>query len=128
MIGEMPAARAAGMIAANEGARGERHGADAERQRIPELHAIQLGREQLAGAHCQRQAEREADEYPTEGAMQHHPDDLPAIGAERHPDADLVRALRDAVGRHAIEADGGEHQRDDAEQSREARHGAFLIE
>ena len=56
------------------------------------------------------------------------PDDVAAIGAERHADADFVRPLRDGVGGHAIQADRREHERDGPEQPREARHGALLIE
>ena len=55
-------------------------------------------------------------------------DDSAAIGAERHAHADLVRALRDRVGGHAVEADRREHERDDAEQPGQARHRALLIE
>src|SRR5262249_56692402 len=37
-------------------------------------------------------------------------------GAERHAHADLVRALRDYVGHDAVDAGGGNHQTQDAEQ------------
>ena len=37
------------------------------------------------------------------------------LRAERDADAELAGALRDEVGEHAVEADRGEHQRDDGE-------------
>ena len=43
-MGEIDAARRAGMIAAKKAQAAERQRADAERQRIPEPHAIELRR------------------------------------------------------------------------------------
>ena len=51
------------------------------------------------------------------GGMAHHePQHPPVAGAERHPDADLLRALGDAVGDDAVDADGREQQGDPAER------------
>ena len=112
----------------DEGARGERPARRGQRQRIPERHAVELRREQVAGADRERQAEHEADDDAPERALQHQPDDVAAAGAERHADADLVGALRDGVGGDAVQADRREHERDDAEEAGEAGHGALLIE
>ena len=127
-IGEIDAARRAGMIAATNAHAPSDNGADRERQRIPELHAVELRGEQVAGADGQRQPEHEPEPDAPERAAQHHADDVAAAGAERHADADLVGPLRDGVGRDAVEPDRREHERDDPEQPREARHGALLIE
>ena len=52
---------------------------------------------------------------PTSGEDQSLPDDhaqhVAALRAERHPDADFLRALRHAVGDDAVDADGREQQR-----------------
>ena len=41
------------------------------------------------------------------------------VGAERHAQADLARALRDGVGEHAVEADRGEQRREHGERRRQ---------
>ena len=61
-IGEIDAARPAGMIAANKAQTRERPGGDRERQRIPERHAVELRRKQPSGADRQRQAEQQPDQ------------------------------------------------------------------
>ena len=43
---------------------------------------------------------------------------LHAVGAQHHADADFVGALRYGIGGDAVEADGGEDERDDAERAR----------
>src|SRR5439155_20792930 len=107
---------------------GERAGGDTERQRIPERYAVQLRGNQASCADRQRQAEHETDDDALECAAEYEIDDPAAIGAERHPDPDLVRALRDGVRGDAVETDGGEHERDDPEQTCQARNGTLLIE
>jgi hypothetical protein len=47
----------------------------------------------------------------------HIGNDSVTIGAERHPDADLVRPARDRVSRHAVKAEGREHRRQDTEHA-----------
>ena len=126
-IGEIAAARLAGMIAAKKAQVPRDSCAGAERQRIPELHPIELGREQIASADRQRQPEYEAKDHAPERAVEHHADHLPTIGAERHTYADLVGPLCDRVCRHAVQADGGQHPGDDPEQSGQTRHRALLI-
>jgi hypothetical protein len=66
--------------------------------------------------------------HATQCPAQHHLDHCHTIGAERHPYADLVRALRHRVGSDTVESDRGERQRHDAEPARETRHGARLVE
>ena len=49
-----------------------------------------------------------------------------ARGAERQPDAELVPALRHAMGDHAIQPDARQYHRDDREDSEQARQGVPL--
>ena len=51
----------------------------------------------------------------------HHAQHVATLGAERHPDADFLRPLRDAVRDHAVDADGGEQKRR-AGKAREQQH------
>ena len=60
----------------------------------------------------------QADQHPLERAAQDQSRARSAVGAERHAKADLVGPLRDAIGRHAIQPDRRQQQRDDAEQRR----------
>ena len=61
-------------------------------------------------------------------ALQHHLDHASAIRAQRHAHANLAGALLDVVRRHAVEADGREHQSQPAEQQREVGDHALLRE
>ena len=63
-----------------------------------------------------------------ERPTQHEADHVATIGAERHAHADLAPAARHGIGRDAVEADRGEHQRNDAEEAGKAGHGALLVE
>jgi hypothetical protein len=47
------------------------------------------------------------------------------LRAERHPNADLVRALGDRIGQHAGESDGREQKRQGAEETEEPREESF---
>ena len=55
-------------------------------------------------------------------AAQHHPQDAAAIGAERHPDADLVSPLGCRVRQHAVDADRRQHQRDGGKDPEQEGH------
>ena len=59
------------------------------------------------------QAQSETDGQPHSGQRQHlaqhHPDDTPPFGAQRHSDADFVGAARHRIGHGAIEPDTGDH-------------------
>ena len=61
---------------------------------------------------------------------QHNPDDVPAPGAERHADADLVRASRHVERDRAVEPDARDQQREHRErraQPRQRDFGADLL-
>ena len=49
-------------------------------------------------------------------AADDQPKDIAALRADRHPQPDLLRALADGVGDHAVEADRREEERDAGEQ------------
>ena len=59
-------------------------------------------------------------------ARQHHGHDPPSLRAERHADADLPRALGDAVGQQAVQTNTGQRQRQQPESAGERRHHALL--
>ena len=56
---------------------------------------------------------RQAGRHAQNGAAHHQPDHAPAPRAERHTDTDLPRPPRHAVGRHRVEADGGQRDGDE---------------
>jgi xanthine dehydrogenase small subunit len=60
-------------------------------------------RERQEGAH------HDADEEERAGLPEDHLHDRRPVGAERHPDPDLVASPRHQVGHHAVEADRGDH-------------------
>ena len=127
-IGEMAAARAAGISAATRAQRPSDAAAivsaSGSQNGTPySCAAISLPAPTASGSPSTRPIATRA-----ERAAQHQVDDLAAIGAERHADADLVGPLRDGVRRDAVKADRREQQRDDAEQSGETRDRALLIE
>ena len=56
---------------------------------------------------------------------QHHPQQIARRRAQRQPDAHLLRALADRVGDHAVESDGGQHQRQHAHHAEQVRAHAL---
>ena len=56
------------------------------------------------------------------------PNHAAPVCAHRNADADLVGAPFHAVGRNSVKTHRGQHQRQDAEQSRQLRHRALLVE
>ena len=59
-----------------------------------------------------REPDREPDRQLNRRAPEEQPDDLRESRAERHPHADLLHSLGDAVSGEGVEPDGGEDQRD----------------
>ena len=51
-----------------------------------------------------------------------------ALRAERHPDPDLARPLRDAVGNHAVDPDRRQDERDGGETAQQHRIEPWLRE
>ena len=58
-------------------------------------------------------------------SRKHQPQDAPGVRADRDADAELARALGDAVGEHAVEPDRRQHQRQAAEERGDRRHQPF---
>ncbi len=56
----------------------------------------------------------------------HHPDDVALRGAERHPHADLARALRHEPGDHAVDSERRQHEARCCEQRHQQRVEARL--
>src|SRR6266511_2994529 len=88
----------------------------------PERLAVQQTLQAITNccAHCQSQQ----DQFHS--LPNHQPQDVGGLRAERHTNADLVRALGDRIGQHAGESDGGEQERQAAEETQEPRGQAFL--
>ena len=62
-------------------------------------------------------ARDDAGQHRRQPLAKHQPQDISALGAERHADADLARALDDEVSHDSVNPDGGQRQ----SQQREAR-------
>ena len=65
-------------------------------------------------------AEREAQAATSRGLARHERTTSRAARAEGHAHRDLVAALRHGVGEHAVDADGGQQQREPREERRAA--------
>ena len=50
----------------------------------------------------------EIDRRDSQGLTQDHGDDLASPRTHRHPNSDLPRSRRDAIGGHSVKADAGE--------------------
>ena len=97
-------------------------------QRIVRLHLEEERLDELRGGERDRQADRESDCRHDEHLAQHHPDQLLPLGAERHPQSDLVGPPRDAVRHRAVEPDAGDHYREQRERRAERREGPLLAD
>ena len=63
------------------------------------------------------QADRDSDRGHRQALTQNHHQHLPALRAERHPNSDFPRPLRDIVGDHTVNADRGKDDRDRGEDA-----------
>src|SRR6185436_11118511 len=64
-------------------------------------------------------ADGETEERHRDAFAEDHPQDRAALGAERHADAELVRALADREREDAGDADGSDGERQPGEQADE---------
>ena len=55
-------------------------------------------------------------------------ENIACLRTERHAHTDFSRALRDAVGDCAVDADAGEQQRDSGEDTEQPRHQSRLTD
>lgn len=83
----------------------------------------------------QEHTNREPAERQSQATPAEEDQDIPRSRAERHGHADLVRALRDGIGKDAVQSDRGEQQREQRERAEQdgvlrrhrqlARHDLF---
>ena len=73
-----------------------------------------------------RDADRDADEHELHAAADDHAQHVAGLGADRHAQPNLARALAHRVGHDAVEADRGEEQRDAGEEHQEQHREAPL--
>ena len=127
-MGSMLAARRAGMNPAMAAKAERTRTAAHDRQRIVDSNAVELARHEAAAEQRDRDADGEAESYLPGGGAENEREDVVAVGAESHAQADFAGAARDRVGSDAVEADGGQHESEQSKQSSEAADEAFLIE
>src|ERR1051325_7267962 len=65
-------------------------------------------------AECERggEAKNDADKDRFQSAREHNPNNASVGSAKRHADADFADAAANGVGQHAVNADGGENERE----------------
>src|SRR4051812_16687128 len=69
---------------------------------VRRAHAIEQRAEPLSEQERSADADGDARHRQPAALAKNHPQDVFARGAERHPDTDLMRALRNRVGDHAV--------------------------
>ena len=87
-----------------------------------------MARHEATAEERDRDAEGEAESYLPAGGAENEREDVVAVGAESHAQADFAGAARDRVGSDAVQADGGQHESEQSKQRSEAADEAFLIE
>ena len=128
LTGLMEAARWAGMMLATKAQIAERDDGAAEDERVPAFDLVELGRDEAGASDRDGNADEQADDDLGESSAQDEADDIGLVRAEGHADADFAGAALDGVGGDAVEADGGEDEGEDAEESGHLGDGALLIE
>ena len=111
MTGWTRLARRAGSQAASSAAAARTSGTPTNVSGSERVDLEQQPAQQACRDEREDQPERAAGDHQSEAARDEQPHDARPVGAERHADADLLRPLRDAVADHAVEADGGQRQR-----------------
>ena len=111
MTGSTRLARRAGSQAARRAAAARTSGTPTKRQRVERVDLEQQAAQQACRGEREGQPERTADDHQPEASRDEQPPDARPVGAERHADAALLRSLGDAVADDAVEADGGDRQR-----------------
>src|SRR5487761_201757 len=108
---------------------------DDEYERVRGFDAVELPGEEPRGRNGPGEANNQTNEREKHSLSHNHPENIERASAERHADADFVRALRNRVSHHAVDPDGGEdqrqcrkytHQRHEKRIERE-RRGQYLI-
>ena len=111
-------ARRAGSQAARKATAAIRNTMRAESDRIPRADSEEQAVQQTGGGERTDQSDRDADRDQHHRLADDEPEDGRLRRAERDADADLVGPLRDRVGHHAVNADGGEKERGPGEDGK----------
>src|SRR5262249_58841723 len=90
-----------------------------KRQRIGRAHAEQQGFYPPRQRECRPQPDYDAEQNQLSPLCDDQHEHITAFRAERQPDANLMCPLRDAATDHAVNADGGQRQRDSAEYAQQ---------
>src|SRR5580704_3776980 len=114
--------------AGEESADAEGEDREGEDERVPSLDLVELIGNQAGAADGDGDADSESDEDLHEGSAEDEADDVAAICAESHADADLAGAALDGVSGDSIETDSGEDEGKEAEEAGHLCDGALLIE
>src|SRR5262249_24495361 len=93
-------------------------------QRIGRADADKQARQKARKPQRDGAAQRDADQRQFQSLPDHQPKDVAASGAQRHPQADLARSLRRAVGDYAIDSHYGQAQTEQTKQSQQRRRHA----
>jgi hypothetical protein len=86
----------------------------------------QTGSRGGVGPETREQPEGDTDANQPQPARQDHPQDVALLAADREPNGDVARLLRDGIGQHAVDADGHEQQPRDREHAEDDQHEAGL--
>src|SRR5580704_14616529 len=114
--------------AGDRGEGGENQDGGGDRQGIVDAYTVELACHETAAQQRDRDADGEAESYLPRRGAEHENDNISAIGAEGHTQADLAGAAGYRVSRNAVEAHGGQNEREQPEQRSQARDKALLIE
>src|SRR5713101_788379 len=103
----------------------EEHGYGGEEERVAGAFADPFGGELVEGD-AEEQAGSEPAAHAERGGGEHDAEDVGGSGAEGQADAKFAGASGDAVGDDAVEADGGEGEREYGENSKQCVDEALL--
>ena len=108
-------------------ARGESH-CDEKRddgqedERVRRAYAVNQSREKASHGKSGNDTEDHACQNEFQTFTQNQPENIARVGAERHANTDLARALRDSEGNDSVDAHAGQDQCESREQPQEKHH------
>ena len=83
-----------------------------ENHLITRLDFVQQARGEARERECCGDSSSNADQNQLSGLLQNESLHVASSCAERHPNAEFADTLRDAIRHHAVESNGGEHERE----------------
>src|SRR2546423_5733953 len=104
----------------------EKKNRSGEEKRIVRRGFVELGGDQAAKCQSCSQARDQSKDDRPHSLIENEPQNIVRLRAERHPDTDLSRALRNAVGDCAVDPDAGEQERNGRENGEQPHHEARL--